>query len=408
MTMTRLTMPWMLLLHVAPAALLISSRAHAQQVAVIRGLVVDSVAGQPVVTGAVHLLGADGQILRTAVSNEAGRFVVPVPTAGTYRLRTERIGYRDQVAGPFTVAVGDTLDLEIRMATLPVAVDTLLARAEREGRPLRPGEQFIYGRLIDDDTGRPIPQGTVRLLTSRGSTAVSVISDADGVFHLVSPGAGTYRLMAERIGYQATESSELHLMLGDSIGVDFRLSTQAVLLNPLTVTASARPWWDRADTRAVRDFLQRYDAYSRNGYGEFMTRDSIAKWERKVFNIGEMLLMNMFAVREVNLDGSVKLRKIGQGDCSNLGGLHYFLNGIVVPYSVVEVLAPSDLEGVEVYTAPNIPGQLGSRVAGETSYPCGVVAYWTRVSPDEHPPRRTIWTYLGVGAAIGVAIFLAR
>jgi hypothetical protein len=216
----------------------------------------------------------------------------------------------------------------------------------------------------------------------------------------LSPGPGTYRLQAERIGYRTAESSELYLMLGDSIGVEFRLSTQAVLLEPITVTASARPWWERGDTRLMRQFFQRYDAYSRNGYGEFMTRDSLALWEGKPYTMGQILLANIGSVRGVGLDGSVSLHRIGPEDCPPV----YYLNGMQISDTVAAMFGPQDLEGVEVYVAPNIPGVLGMRPIGESALPCGVVAYWSRVSPEETPRRRTFWTYVGVG--VGAALFL--
>lgn len=359
--------------------------------ALIRGRLLDERVRLPVVAGTIHLVTEAGRVLQTLATNEQGRFALRVRAPGSYLVRAERIGYADRESERIAVTAGDTVDIELFLVPAPLLVDSVLVNSRRPARPLRPAEQLLYGRLLDDRTSEPIPQGLIRLVRPDGSRAATGLSDLEGRFWLVSPLPGTYRLQAERIGYRTAESTELQLVLGDSIGVDFYLSTEAVLLEPITVTASARPWWN---------FLRRYAQFARSGFGEFMTRDSIAKFEGWVATTGDMLMLNIRAVRGVDSGSSLSSwgRVWLRGGCLPA----YYLNGMRVPYLAVAPLGPSQLEAVEVYVSPTIPAELNAR------FPCGVVAYWTRVSPSERQLRRTVWTGLGVGAALGLILLLVR
>jgi len=395
----------------------------AQQASLVRGRVLDVDSRQPISAATVTIVDSSGTAISASMTDEAGSFLLAVLDAGTYRLRAERIGYRSAEQGPLELSVGDTVDVAIGMSPQPLLLDSILVSVRRAGRQVRPVEQLLYGRLLDDSTHDPIAGGTVRLLTSSGSVATSAISSDDGLFWIVSPRPGTYRLEGERIGYETAESPELKLMPGDSIGVDFYLSTQAVLLSPLVVTASRRPWGDRADLRSMESFFTRFSRYAPSGYGEFMTRDSIAEWENRAGSVGTMLLASMPEVLQVVpnsglipgggadpsgsfLGGAVVLRN---GRFRNGGALQdhcipqYYLDGVPVPYTVVSAMMPADLEGVELYMSPNIPSRF------LTGWPCGVVAYWSRRSPDgHHSGGPTFITGAIVGVLVAIGALLIR
>lgn len=250
---------------------------------------------------------------------------------------------------------------------LPAAVST------QQGDP----PPVIEGRLIDDESGEPIVGGNVELLTADSATLATVQTAADGMFRLVSPGPGTYRMRAERVGYRPAGSGPFFLMEGDSIGVEFRLAVEAVPLEPITVTASSLPWGDRFGLVRMEGFFLRYTRHSDSGFAEFMTRDSIARWEDRVQSTGDMLRWTTRLIRQVDpVSGEVRLR----GGCAP----EYYLNGSHVPYAMVQPINPTMLEAVEVYVRPLIPAQLG---AGS---PCGVVSYWSRQSPPEALPENPI------------------
>ncbi|HUF67637.1 MAG TPA: carboxypeptidase-like regulatory domain-containing protein [Longimicrobiales bacterium] len=383
----------------------------AQQQGVVNATVQDATTGAPIASANVSLLDEDSLSLVTSSTDARGRASLPVLGAGTFRLRAERVGYRTAVSEPHTLGAGDTVAIELRLETAPFLLDSILVSVRGAGRSLRIGEQLVFGRLLDDDTRTPIPGGTVRLLTDRGSEAASVITNEQGQFWLISPRAGTYRLAAERIGYQASESPDVNLMPGDSVGFDFHLSTQAVLLAPITVMSSRRPWTERAPLIGMESFLSRYERFARAGFGMFMTRDSIAVWDSRTRSVGDMLRARVPAVRSVvpfgdpqapGLGGAIIIRygrAIG-GAIQETCIPSYWLDGAPVPYDVVASYGPSDLEAVEVYVSPQIPGEFTS------GSPCGVVAYWSRRTPGEQRRGRSVWSLLFVAAIVtGTIIF---
>lgn len=255
----------------------------------------------------------------------------------------------------------------VALLLLPAAVST------QQGDP----PPVIEGRLIDDESGEPILGGNVELLTADSTTIATVQTAADGMFRLVSPGPGTYRMRAERVGYRPAGSGPFFLMEGDSIAVEFRLAVEAVPLEPITVTASSLPWGDRFGLVRMEAFFLRYTRHSDSGFAEFMTRDSIARWEDRVQSTGDMLRWTTRLIRQVDpVSGEVRLR----GGCAP----EYYLNGSHVPYGMVQPLNPTMLEAVEVYVRPLIPAELSS------GSPCGVVSYWSRQSPPETLPENRI------------------
>jgi hypothetical protein len=385
----------------------------AQQQGVVHASVQDATTGAPVESANVSLLDEDSLSLVTSRTDARGRASLPVLAAGTFRIRAELVGYRTAVSDPLTLGAGDTATVEFRLETTPFLLDSILVSVRGEGRSLRVGEQLVFGRLLDDDTRAPIPGGTVRLLAGRGSEAASVTTNDQGQFWLISPRAGTYRLEAGRLGYQTSESPEVNLMPGDSVGFDFHLSTQAVLLAPITVTSSRRPWNDRAPLIGMESFLSRYERFARAGFGMFMTRDSIAVWDSRTRSVGDMLRAKVPAVRSVvpfgdpqapGMAGAIIIR-----DGRATGGAiretcipNYWLDGAPVPYDVVASYGPSDLQAVEVYVSPNIPAEF------LTGFPCGVVAYWTRRTPGERQGGRSVWSLLFVGVIVVGSIILFR
>jgi hypothetical protein len=383
----------------------------AQQQGIVNTSVQDATTGAPVASANVSLLDEDSLSLVTSTTDARGQASLPVLRAGTFRLRAERVGYRTALSEPHTLGAGDTVAIELRLETAPFLLDSILVSVRGAGRSLRAGEQLVFGRLLDDDSRAPIAGGTVRLLTDRGSEAASVITNEQGQFWLISPRAGTYRLAAERIGYQASESPDVNLMPGDSVGFDFHLSTQAVLLAPITVTSSRRPWTERAALIGMESFLSRYERFARVGFGMFMTRDSIAVWNSRTRSVGDMLRAKVPAVRRVvpfgdpqapGLGGAIIIRygrAIG-GSIQEMCIPSYWLDGAPVPYAVVAAYGPSDLEAVEVHVSPNIPAEF------LTGLPCGVVAYWSRRTPGEERGGRSVWSLLLVGVIVtGTIIF---
>lgn len=238
-------------------------------------------------------------------------------------------------------------------------------------------DPVIHGRLVDAAASAPIAAGEVHLLAAGAAPLATVLTGEDGEFRLVAPGAGSYRLRGERLGYHPSTSEPFYLVAGDTIRIEFQLGIEAVEIDPITVVASALPWGERIGLVGMEGFFERYTRYSGTGFAEFMTRDSIARFEDQTQTAGDMLRWTSRSVRSVDpASGEVTLRN----GCVPT----YYLNGARVPYAMVRPLGPTSLEAVEVYVRPAIPAELGS------GSPCGVVSYWSRQSPPDRLPRNPI------------------
>ncbi|HSQ31314.1 MAG TPA: carboxypeptidase-like regulatory domain-containing protein [Gemmatimonadaceae bacterium] len=90
----------------------------------VRGVVVD--AGDRPVPGVVVLLIDGGSVVAArALSDPRGEYRVVAPRAGTYRLRTLRIGYRPVLSAPFVLAAGGEIAQRLILSGLPIALDTM-------------------------------------------------------------------------------------------------------------------------------------------------------------------------------------------------------------------------------------------------------------------------------------------
>ena len=90
----------------------------------IRGSVTDD-RGTPVAGVLVQLLDARLSTVAKSLSNERGEYRLRAASAGSYRVRTQRIGFRPTSYGPF--ALGDDVELvrHLSLTGLPVALATV-------------------------------------------------------------------------------------------------------------------------------------------------------------------------------------------------------------------------------------------------------------------------------------------
>ena len=97
---------------------------------VLRGQVVDTLTGRPVGAGFVVLLDGTGAEVLRLLSGPDGHFSLRAPGSGSYRLRSERIGYRAAELPSFELARGQTLDLVLKISPLPIRLADIEARSE--------------------------------------------------------------------------------------------------------------------------------------------------------------------------------------------------------------------------------------------------------------------------------------
>lgn len=374
--------------HLLSVEVLLTPAPQDTATALIEGVVLDERTGTPVPQSLVRLQNLDGETLQTTQTDWEGRFSLRTPGPGTFHLQVSGLGYQTKETGGMSLPSSHVLSVEIRLTPAPLPLDSVEVMGRR--RPLRPTEQLIQGRLLDYGSQDPIPQGNVLLLRAFGSDpdqadlVQRVITDNWGLFSFITPRPGTYRLRGERIGYETTDSPYLHMMPGDTVVLDFYLDAEAIVLDPITVRASARPWANRYDLLGLEAFFDRQARFGNSGFGSFLTRDSLASYEGRM-DTSRMLLATVPEVRMVNAEGGVILAH----GCNP----RYYLDGVQIvrgdpvrqamvgfvpstPYSEgmdPELMYPPEsLEAVEVYVSPTIPVEFSD------GYPCGVVSLWTK------------------------------
>jgi hypothetical protein len=95
----------------------------------IRGVVVDSAGRSPVPGVVLLLLDQSGQVDGRALSNERGEYRLSGRSAGDYRVRTLRIGFRPMISDLLTLRVGGEIDHDFVLAGVPLSLDTVRVAA---------------------------------------------------------------------------------------------------------------------------------------------------------------------------------------------------------------------------------------------------------------------------------------
>jgi hypothetical protein len=225
--------------------------------------------------------------------------------------------------------------------------------------------QTLHGRVLERGSNNPVSAATVEL---RDGDAIRgrVETDRNGVFDLDIPGAGTYRVAAARVGYVSLLSDQVRVGGLDSLDVLFHMTSDAVTLDPVRVSASKRatsPW--------ISDFYERAEAHRQ---GRFMTREQIAAL--RSFRTSDVLRRVAGLTMRPSRRGVMALR--ARGGCEPL----VFIDGMqVTSYgsttSVDDLIRPEDLEGVEVYSGASVPIQFVRD--GTVNTNCGAVMLWTKL-----------------------------
>ncbi|HET7461506.1 MAG TPA: carboxypeptidase regulatory-like domain-containing protein, partial [Longimicrobium sp.] len=99
--------------------------------------------------------------------------------------------------------------------------------------------QAVQGSFVDPTTGEPIP-GARAVLRSGGRDVAAAMTGRDGAFTVRAPGAGTYVLAVERIGYALTQTPPLQLGAGETVQRRVAANPQRIALQGITVSGRAR------------------------------------------------------------------------------------------------------------------------------------------------------------------------
>jgi len=225
--------------------------------------------------------------------------------------------------------------------------------------------QTVHGRVLERGTNNPVASATVEV---RAGDAVRsrVQTDEEGVFDVEIPGAGTYRLAALRVGYVSLLSEQVVVGGLDSLDVLFHMTSDAVSLDPVQVSASRR-----ATSPLIAGFYERAAGHRQ---GRFMTREQIAATHAA--RTSDVLRRVAGLSFRPTRRGSVALR--ARGGCEPLVYIDgQSVNMYGTATSVDDLIRPEDIEGIEVYGGASVPiqfvrdGPMGSN--------CGAVMLWTKL-----------------------------
>lgn len=261
--------------------------------------------------------------------------------------------------------------------------------------------QAVQGVVIDNRNASGVSAATVRVVEGEKAGG-GTETDNQGRFLLRLPGAGVYRLEVTRLGYEKTRSQTFEVLGGDTVTVEFRVAPDAVLLDPMTVTARSTRGRDRFEAR-MKEW----------GKGVYLTPDQIDSMKLRtptdVFR--EMPKVKMTWEWGERSDGSrgqmpTILSQMGTG-C-----ILYMLNGVFVqppPWATdrpargaprqapgaalsravwssyqLGHLLPEEVAAVEAYrSVAEVPPELRrfthiTRKRGLPLTNCGLVVFWTK------------------------------
>jgi hypothetical protein len=129
------------------ALLLGVSQAPALAAQTVAGVVVDSASGRPLSGVTIVVRSArDSVFLRGAVTDEGGRFTIPLPRAGSVVTSARRIGLRTSSIGADSVGTREIRTYRFEMVSIATELDTVRAGARRVLKgmfyELTAGQQF--------------------------------------------------------------------------------------------------------------------------------------------------------------------------------------------------------------------------------------------------------------------------
>lgn len=100
--------------------------------------------------------------------------------------------------------------------------------------------QVLRGRVVDPSDGGAVEGAMVVLLDEEGRRRAAMLTSATGLFRLEAPGAGRYRLRADRIGYRSAYSSGFDLARVDTAHVIIQAEVDAIPLEGIEVDGRGR------------------------------------------------------------------------------------------------------------------------------------------------------------------------
>jgi hypothetical protein len=222
--------------------------------------------------------------------------------------------------------------------------------------------QTIRGRVVDRNTGEPVPTVSIRIVEASGDVSVTGQSNPVGQFSIRVPIAGTYTVTAERIGYSVFTSGPVQVATGGVVDVEVRMAPAVLALDSVGVRVRRTP--DFRDERA-REFYTRMD----RGRGSYLSPEQIA--QRRGIQTGDLLR----TMRNVNVDGRGENISMGISAARRCTPTYYINGHRRRLYERLEdVVDRSRLWAIEVYPAPH---DAPPEFPPDNNPRCGVIVIWT-------------------------------
>jgi hypothetical protein len=134
---TRALFPFVIALALSPSA------GGAQTV---RGRLLESGSGDPIMLGAVALLDTTLTVIDEVFTNEKGNFILQAPRPGSYYVLADRLGYQRSVDGILELGPGGDISVDFYLRPQPIVLDSLTVEAERQRRVRRLESAGFYQR----------------------------------------------------------------------------------------------------------------------------------------------------------------------------------------------------------------------------------------------------------------------
>jgi hypothetical protein len=239
--------------------------------------------------------------------------------------------------------------------------------------PAVTGQQVrIRGRVIANDTERPLGAAEVTLRRADGGFVKQLETDSTGTFEFVVTRLSAVRLRVERMGYKANTTPLLHFDGKRYFDVEIRLDTDAILLAPLEVMV----WSDVDRSPALDGFRQRRAM----GFGTHITRRQIEA-RRPMYTTD--LLRSVPGVELVGGGFGSRPRVQMSRSVGRACSTQIFVDGMLVnrrgpgrwdDVRLDDLVSPGSIEGIEIYRGlASIPPEFLNPDSD-----CGVIAVWTR------------------------------
>jgi hypothetical protein len=114
---------------------------------VLHGRVTDAADGAHVAAALISALDAAGNPVANTISGTDGRFELPLPAAGSYRVHVSRIGYRTGISPQVAVGQGERMGVDLALRTDAVALEAVQAQV-RVTPPFRDARaRGFYARM---------------------------------------------------------------------------------------------------------------------------------------------------------------------------------------------------------------------------------------------------------------------